>query len=79
MTATEASRACSALLDAIEAGETVTIERGGRRVAVVSPATTANGRQVRRLLARSVDDEFAADLGGIREGVDEADGAWVDA
>ncbi len=81
MTATEASRAFSALLDAIEAGDTVAIERGGRRVAVVSPVSTANGSDVRRLLVdEAVEARFVDDLAAVRELVREAgDGrSWPD-
>jgi prevent-host-death family protein len=37
MTATEASRHFSALLDAVEAGETVQITRDGKAICTVSP------------------------------------------
>jgi len=38
MTATDASRGFSELLDAVERGETVTITRGGREIAELRPA-----------------------------------------
>jgi len=38
MTASEASRNFSALLDAIERGETIAVTRNGARVATIAPA-----------------------------------------
>ena len=69
MTATEASRNFSDLLDAVEAGETVVVTRGGRRVAEISPAPRHTGRDLRRALAGIAppDDDFAKD---IRETID---------
>lgn len=79
MTATEASRAFSALLDAVEAGETVTIERAGRRVAVVEPVVSPNGRQVKALLENGVDPAFASDLSAVRRAVETDPWPWPDA
>ncbi len=79
MTATEASRAFSALLDAVEAGESVTIERAGRRVAVVGPVSSPNGRQVRSLLETRVDRAFASDLSAARRAVETDPWPWPDA
>lgn len=64
MTATEASRNFSALLDAIEQGETVTVTRGGRAVAELVPPTHRTGRDLRRALASvpPPDDAFAAEI-----------------
>ncbi len=41
MTASEASRAFSAVLDDAEHGETIIITRAGRRVATIAPASAA--------------------------------------
>ncbi len=77
MTATEASRAFAALLDEAERGETVVITRGGRRIAVIGPATTSNGDAFRRLLADTpVDDDFAADVLAARSAVISEGPAW---
>jgi prevent-host-death family protein len=38
LTASEASRNFSALLDAVEGGETIAVSRGGRRIAAIAPA-----------------------------------------
>lgn len=66
MTATEASRKFSDLLDAVEAGETVEIVRGGRTVATVSPPLRPNGRALREALEalgpREDDPHFAKDI-----------------
>lgn len=67
MSASEAARRFSAVLDGAERGETVVITRGGRRVAMIVPAPRANGRAVAEVLARwrgrlGVDEEFAANV-----------------
>lgn len=64
ISATEASRRFSDLLDAIEAGETVTVTRGNRPVAEVRPARRRTGRDLRAALAEvpPPDDRFAADI-----------------
>jgi prevent-host-death family protein len=66
MTATEASRKFSDLLDAIERGETVTITRGNRPVAEVRPARRRTGADLRAALADipPPDDRFAEDISG---------------
>ena len=64
MTATEASRKFSDLLDAIERGETITITRGNRAVAEIRPARRRTGVDLRRALADipAPDDRFADDI-----------------
>lgn len=52
MSASEAARRFSAVLDGAEDGETVVITRGGRRVALIGPAPRGNGRDVSEVLAR---------------------------
>jgi prevent-host-death family protein len=47
MSATEASRGFSDLLDAVERGETVTVTRGGHVVAEIRPAGHRIGRDLR--------------------------------
>jgi prevent-host-death family protein len=46
MTASEASRSFSAVLDEAEKGETIIVTRNGRRVALIVPAPRANGAEV---------------------------------
>lgn len=64
VTATEASRRFSDLLDAIEAGETVTVTRGNRPIAELRPARRRTGRDLRAALAEvpPPDDRFVADI-----------------
>ncbi|NLE97768.1 MAG: type II toxin-antitoxin system prevent-host-death family antitoxin [Propionibacterium sp.] len=64
ISATEASRRFSDLLDAIEAGETVTVTRGNRPVAEIRPATKRTGRDLRVALAGSTppDERFESDI-----------------
>lgn len=50
ITATEASRRFSDLLDAIEAGETITITRGSRPIAEIGPARRRTGADLRAVL-----------------------------
>lgn len=79
MTATEARRAFSALLDAVESGDTVTIERAGRPVAKVSPVSRSNGRSLKDVVSLGVDDGFMADVNGIRDLLDGDQTSWPDA
>lgn len=79
MTASEAARRFSAVLDGAEHGETVVITRGGRRVAMIVPAPRANGRAVTDVLARwrgrlGADDEFAANVAAAGAAPVELDG-----
>lgn len=64
--ATEASRRFSDLLDAVEAGETVTVTRGNRPVAEIRPARRLTGRDLRAALdgTEPPDERFAADIAG---------------
>jgi prevent-host-death family protein len=64
MTATEASRRFSDLLDAIERGETITITRGNHPVAEIRPALRRTGADLRAALADipPPDDRFADDI-----------------
>jgi prevent-host-death family protein len=66
MTATEASRKFSDLLDAIERGETVTITRGNRAIAEIRPARRRSGADLRAALEGipAPDDRFADDVAG---------------
>jgi prevent-host-death family protein len=64
MTATEASRHFSDLLDAVERGETVTILRGSQPVAEIGPARRRTGADLRTALEGSTppDGGFARDI-----------------
>jgi prevent-host-death family protein len=77
VTATEASRSFAALLDEVEAGETVVVTRGGRRIAAIGPATAGNGLDFLRLMANAAPDEdFAADVLAAREVATLEGPAW---
>ena len=64
ITATEASRNFSDLLDAIESGETIAITRGHRVVAEIRPARHRAGADLRAALEHipPPDDRFAEDI-----------------
>ncbi|MGH9076703.1 MAG: type II toxin-antitoxin system Phd/YefM family antitoxin [Acidimicrobiales bacterium] len=70
MSASEASRSFAALLDEAERGGTIVVTRGGRRIATIGPAASANGSAVVALLASSrLDEDFAADVHAARESI----------
>jgi prevent-host-death family protein len=73
ITATEAARKFSDLLDAIEQGERVTITRGKTRVAVMEPAPRYTGADLRAALEKiePMDDEFERDVLSARAAVDD--------
>jgi antitoxin (DNA-binding transcriptional repressor) of toxin-antitoxin stability system len=52
MTASEAARNFSAVLDAIENGETIVVTRAGRRVAAMAPAPAESGAALNEVLDR---------------------------
>jgi prevent-host-death family protein len=82
MTATEASRNFSELLDAIERGETVTITRGHHAVAEIMPARRRTGADLRTALEQTTppDDRFAADIASALAMVSsEGDDPWAGA
>jgi prevent-host-death family protein len=63
LSASEAARRFSAVLDGAEDGETYVITRGGKRVAMIVPAPRANGEAVVEVFRRwqgrlALDDEF---------------------
>jgi antitoxin (DNA-binding transcriptional repressor) of toxin-antitoxin stability system len=79
MTATEASRSFAALLDEAERGVTIVVTRGGRRIATIGPATSANGSAVRDLLVNTdLDDDFAADVHSARDAAVAEAPAWLE-
>lgn len=64
ISATEASRRFSDMLDAVAAGETITVTRGGQPVAEISPARHRTGRDLRLALAATSqpDEPFETDV-----------------
>ena len=70
LTASEASRSFSAVLDEAEKGETIVVTRNGRRVALIVPAPRANGAEVCAVFHRwagKLDDRFAENVAKVRE------------
>lgn len=72
MTASEASRGFSAVLDLVEHGETVVVTRGGRRLATIAPTPRANGAALRSVFERwhgdpALDDTFAERVTAARD------------
>jgi antitoxin (DNA-binding transcriptional repressor) of toxin-antitoxin stability system len=82
MTATEASRNFSDLLDAIERGETITITRGHHAVAEMRPARRRTGADLRAALGDipPPDDRFTEDAAGALALLSgEVSDPWADA
>lgn len=75
MSATEASRNFKAVLDEAEHGETITVTRGGKRVAVIAPAPRANGRAVLEVMERYRKRAPAGAADALRRGVSAVDEA----
>jgi len=71
MTATEAARSFSEVLNRVAAGEEIELTRSGAPVAVIGPprARLVSAARFRELLASapSPDADFAEDLLGVRE------------
>ena len=82
ISATEASRRFSDLLDAIERGESVTVTRGTRAIAEIRPAHRQTGRDLRAASAEIAPpkDGFEASIADalIHVTNDRAD-PWADA
>jgi prevent-host-death family protein len=82
MTATEASRHFSDLLDAVERGETVTIVRGNNPVAEIGPARRRTGADLRAALTGTSppDDAFVTNIAEAMSMVtSEVVDPWADA
>lgn len=80
MTATEAARSFSELLNRVAAGEEIEVVRNGAPVAVISPPRTRllSTPRFRALLASAppVDAGFADELRALRREADAEEGAW---
>jgi antitoxin (DNA-binding transcriptional repressor) of toxin-antitoxin stability system len=78
LSATEAARRFSVLLDQVEHdGETFLVERRGRVIASVAPAAAASGRSLKTLLrAQPVDEAWPADLAALRAGLEPEKRRW---
>ena len=80
ISATEASRKFSDLLDAIERGESVTVTRGTRPIAEIRPCRRI-GRDLRVALAKAAppDDRFESDIAdALTYVVSDRTDPWVD-
>ena len=75
ISATEAARSFSDLLDAVEHdGESYTVIRRGSAVAVIGPTKTTSGRALKKALADAEPDAtFAADIAEVRGLLTEKD------
>jgi prevent-host-death family protein len=67
VTASEASRNFSAVLDSVERGETIVVTRAGRRVASIAPTPAATGAALNAVFTRwrgvaALDDNFAGSI-----------------
>jgi antitoxin (DNA-binding transcriptional repressor) of toxin-antitoxin stability system len=78
LTATEAARRFSDLLDQVEHdGETFLVERRGRVIASVAPAAAASGRSVKALLrAQHADERWPEDLAQLRAALEPEERRW---
>lgn len=80
VTATEAARRFSDLLDAVQhEGATFTITRSGREVARIGPAAVPNGAAIRRLLEEyGPDPEWADEIAATRALLTIEKPIWTD-
>lgn len=81
ISATEASRRFSDLMDAIERGESVTVTRGNRPIAEIRPARRRSGRDLRAALAEvpPPDDTFEEDIAdALRHVTNDRTDPWAD-
>jgi antitoxin (DNA-binding transcriptional repressor) of toxin-antitoxin stability system len=80
VTATEAARRFSEMLDSVEnRRESFTVMRRGRPVATVGPAAGSTGRDLKDILARnSPDPDWARELRELRESVGTETDPWRD-
>lgn len=81
MTATEAARSFSDVLNRVAGGEEVEVTRSGAPVAVISPprAHMLSAERFRDLIATAprADDDFGEDLRALREGVGAPEDRWA--
>ena len=80
ISATDAARGFSALLDAVEHdGETFVVTRGGKRIARLEPAAGTTGATVKQLLRRHpTDPDWSEELRDVRAHAATQDRAWRD-
>ncbi|MGH3026446.1 MAG: type II toxin-antitoxin system Phd/YefM family antitoxin [Gaiellaceae bacterium] len=80
LTATEAARRFSELLDSVERrGESFLVVRRGRTVARIEPAPDANGKRIKEILRSAPPDRrWASELRELRESLAIEDRRWND-
>lgn len=80
LSATEASRRFSEVLDDVErGGESYVVVRHGRAVATIGPAIGGTGRALKKALhIHRPDDAWAEDLRELRESMDPVTDPWDD-
>jgi prevent-host-death family protein len=80
MTATEAARGFSDVLNRVAAGEEVEVTRSGAAVAVIRPADARllSAERFRELIATAppTDDDFADELRALRSAVAPPEASW---
>ena len=80
MTATEAARTFSQLLNRVSSGEEIHVIRNGAEVAVIAPPAleTISADRFREIIATAppVDDQFAAEIDHARASLPAPEGAW---
>jgi prevent-host-death family protein len=78
LSATDAARRFSDVLDAVErGGESFLVVRRGRPVARIEPARAANGKLVKELLrSHPADRRWASELHELRAGLVVEDRSW---
>lgn len=80
MTATEAARGFSEVLNRVATGEEIEVTRAGAPVAVISPPKVQllSAERFRELIATAPppDEEFAAELRAMRETVAAPETSW---
>jgi antitoxin (DNA-binding transcriptional repressor) of toxin-antitoxin stability system len=80
MTATEAARSFSDVLNRVAAGDEIEVTRSGAPVAVIGPPTArvVSAERFRELIATAPqpDADFASDVRAAREAVGPPESAW---
>jgi prevent-host-death family protein len=77
LTATEAARRFSEVLDAVEHGERFRVSRGGRTVATIGPAIRASGKALKALLYHHhPDPAWSRELRELRHSLVIEDRPW---
>jgi prevent-host-death family protein len=78
LSATEAARRFSELLDAVERrGETFVVVRRGRAIAAIGPTSGADGRAVKAILREHrADPEWASELRALRASLAPQERDW---